>query len=117
MEIKALLETITTVLDEKKGQNIIVLDVIGKSTFTDYMIVVSGTSTRHLKSLSDYVIEKVNELGIKPLGVEGDQGSDWVLLDLGDIIIHIMTEQAREYYQLEKLWSVPTSGEAVVSKA
>lgn len=112
MEIKALLDVIHTVLDEKKGQNIVIIDVIGRTSFTDYMIVVSGTSNRHLKALSDYVMEKVKELGVIPLGVEGDQGSDWVLLDLGDIILHIMTEQSREYYQLEKLWQAPVAAVA-----
>lgn len=112
MEINALLEIIRATLDDKKGQNITIIDVIGRTSITDYMVVVTGTSNRHLKSLSDYVIEKVRETaGLKPLGVEGDQGSDWVLLDLGDIIVHIMTEQSREYYQLEKLWSVPAPAE------
>ena len=70
------------------------------------MVVVTGTSDRHLKSLCDYVAEKVKEQGQKPLGIEGDLGSDWVLLDLGDVIVHAMTAQARGFYQLEKLWSV-----------
>jgi len=106
MQTEALLKIVQDVLDERKGQHITTLDVRDKTSFTDYMVIVTGTSDRHIKSLCDYVIEKVQENGVKPLGVEGDLGSDWVLLDLGDVIVHAMTAQARDYYQLEKLWSV-----------
>lgn len=106
MQTKALLKIIQDVLDERKGLNIVTLDVIKKSSFTDYMVVVTGTSDRHLHALCDYVSEKSKENGIKPLGMEGGLGSGWVLLDLGDIIVHAMTAQARDFYQLEKLWSV-----------
>jgi len=99
-------------LDERKGQYITTLDVRGKTSFTDYMVLVTGTSDRHLKSLCDYVSEKLKENGVRPLGVEGDLGSDWVLLDLGDVIVHAMTAQAREFYQLEKLWSVDRAKES-----
>jgi len=74
-------------------------------------VVVTGTSDRHLKSLCEYVSEKLKENGVKPLGMEGDLGSDWVLLDLGDVIVHAMNAQARGFYQLEKLWSVEESKE------
>jgi ribosome-associated protein len=70
------------------------------------MVVVTGTSNRHINALCDYVVDKIHEKGFKPLGKEGDFTSDWVLLDLGDVIVHAMTQQARDYYQLEKLWSV-----------
>lgn len=106
MQAEQLLNIVQQVLDERKGQYITVLDVRGKTSFTDYMILVTGTSDRHLKTLCDYVVEKAEEHGVKPLGVEGDLGSDWVLVDLGDVIVHAMTAQAREFYQLEKLWSV-----------
>ena len=106
MQAEELLNIVKTVLDERKGQYITVLDVRGKTSFTDYMVLVTGTSDRHLKSLCDYVIEKMKENGIKPLGVEGELGSDWILLDLGDVIVHAMTAQCREFYQLEKLWAV-----------
>jgi ribosome-associated protein len=106
MQVEELLKIVQDVLDERKGQNITALDVRGKTSFTDYMVVVTGTSDRHIKSLCDYIAEKVKEMGFKPLGIEGDLGSDWVLLDLGDVIVHAMTAQARGFYQLEKLWSV-----------
>lgn len=106
MQTKELLKIVEDVLEERKGQDIIVLDVIGKTSVTDYMVIVTSTSERHAKSLAEYVLVEVKEKGFKPLGMEGQQGSDWVLLDLGDIILHVMTAQARDFYQLEKLWSV-----------
>jgi ribosome-associated protein len=111
MQVEELLNCVQDVLDERKGQNITTLDVRGKTSFTDYMVVVTGTSDRHLKSLCEYIIEKAREKGFRPLGLEGDLGSDWVLLDLGDVIVHAMTAQARGFYQLEKLWSVDRPNE------
>ena len=113
MQAEELLKIVENVVDERKGQNITVLDVRGKTTITDYMVVVTGTSERHARSLCEYVAEKVKELGIEHPGFEGQEGSDWVLLDLGDVILHVMTAQAREFYQLEKLWSVDRAEEAV----
>lgn len=112
MQVEDILKTVQHELDERKGQTITTLDVRGKTSFTDYMVVVTGTSDRHLKALCDYVVEKLKEQGVRPLGIEGDLGSDWVLLDLGDVIVHAMTAQAREFYQLEKLWSVDRPQEA-----
>lgn len=106
MQVKDLLKIIDDVLDERKGQNSTVLNVEGKTSVTDFMVLVTSTSERHASSLADYVVEKVKENGLIPLGVEGRQNSDWVLVDLGDVILHVMTAQAREFYQLEKLWSV-----------
>jgi len=113
MQTKDLLKIVENVLDDNKGQDITVLDVIGKTSITDFMVLVTSTSERHAKALCDYVLEEVKEKGITPLGVEGGQGSDWVLLDLGDVILHVMTAQAREFYQLEKLWSVDRVEELV----
>lgn len=106
MHTENLLKLVLDVLDDRKGQDIVTMDVRGKTSFTDYMVLVTGTSDRHLKSLCSYVDAKAREDGFKPLGTEGDLGSDWILLDLGDVIVHAMTAQAREYYQLEKLWMV-----------
>lgn len=106
MQSNELVKIIETELDLRKGENLVSLYVGDKTTITDYMVMVTATSARHAKSLSDYVVEKIKALGLTPMGVEGAQGSDWVLLDLGDVIVHVMTGQAREFYQLEKLWSV-----------
>lgn len=106
MQTKEILKMVKSVLNDHKGQDITVLDVEGKTSVTDFMVIVTATSERHAKSLAGYVVEKVKEHDLLPLGVEGEQGSDWVLVDLGDIILHIMTSQARDFYELEKLWSV-----------
>lgn len=113
MQTHDLLSLISKELDLRKGENIKVIDVKNRTSVTDFMIVVTGSSERHARSLSHYVKEKVKQNGLKPLGLEGEDGSDWVLLDLGDIIIHIMTAQARERYQLEKLWSVDSREEEI----
>ena len=109
MQIEKLLKIVKDTLEEKKGQHLSVIDVRGKTSVTDYMVLVTGTSERHVKSLADYVEIKVKEQGFRPLGIEGEQGSEWVLLDLGDLILHVMTAQTREFYQLEKLWNVEYS--------
>ena len=106
MQTEELLKLVENVLDERKAHHIKVLDVRRKSSITDYMVVATATSSRHAQSLCEHVVEKVKENGLRPLGVEGQPGSDWVLLDLGDVVVHVMTGQAREFYQLEKLWSV-----------
>ena len=111
MQTDELLKIVLNTLDKKKGQYITTINVIGKTSVTDYMVIVTGTSERHIKSMSDYVIENVKKQGFTPLGVEGEQGSDWVLVDLGDVILHLMTAQTREFYQLEKLWEVEHIGE------
>ena len=112
MQSNELVKLVETELDQRKGLHITTLDVHNKTSFTDFMVIVTATSGRHAKALCDYVVEKVKEHGIQPLGMEGQNVSDWVLLDLGDVILHVMTGQAREYYQLEKLWSV---GDATTS--
>jgi ribosome-associated protein len=106
MESTALANLAQSVLEDRKGQDIVILDVREKTSFTDFMIVVTGTSDRHLKSLCEYVAMSAKENGVMPWGMEGDLGSDWILLDLGDVIVHAMTGKAREHYSLEKLWSV-----------
>lgn len=106
MQADELLKIVTRVLDERKAENVVTIDVLGKTSFTDYMVIATGTSDRHIKALCNYVVAELKEKGITPRGIEGSQGSEWVLMDLGDVILHVMTAQAREFYQLEKLWSV-----------
>ena len=113
MQTQELLNVVENVIDDRKGQNITVIDVRGKTSFTDYMVLATGTSERHARSLCEYVSEKVKQQGVQHPGLEGSEGSDWVLLDLGDVILHVMTAQAREFYQLEKLWSVDRVDDAV----
>jgi ribosome-associated protein len=113
MQTNELLTLITAELDKRKGQKITIIDVKERSSVTDFMVLVTATSERHSQALSGYITIKVKEQGMQPLGVEGGQGSDWVLLDLGDIVLHIMTIKARELYQLEKLWSIETRREEI----
>lgn len=106
MQAEDLLKMVQDELDERKAHHVTTLDVRGKTSITDYMVVATATSSRHAKALCDYVVEKAKAQGLQPLGIEGQLGSDWVLVDLGDLVLHVMTGQAREFYQLEKLWSV-----------
>ncbi|MDP7537096.1 MAG: ribosome silencing factor [Methylococcales bacterium] len=104
MQIEELRTDVSRVLDEKKALDIVQIDVQGKTSICDFMVVATGTSERHLQSLANYIVESVKKAGVTPLGVEGKPGADWVLLDLGDVIVHLMTAKAREFYALEKLW-------------
>ncbi len=93
-------------LENIKAIDTQVLDVRTLTSLADYMIITSGRSSRHVKSIGSHVAEAAKKHHGHVLGVEGDPGSEWVLVDLGDIIVHVMQPQVREYYQLEKLWSV-----------
>jgi len=92
-------------LEELKSENVVVLDVRNYANFTDYMIFASGKSTRHVKSIANEVIEAAKQANLRPLGVEGEDVGEWVLVDLGDVIVHIMLPDTRQFYELEKLWS------------
>ena len=93
-------------LQEVKAQKIIKLDVRNITTVTDFMIIASGTSTRHIKALADKVLKKSREAGYRPIGIEGQKGSEWVLIDLDTILVHLMLPQVRDFYNLERLWSL-----------
>jgi ribosome-associated protein len=92
-------------IDDMKGRDIVTLDVRGKSSVTEFMIVCSGTSNRHTKSIADYVAGEAKKAGLSTLGIEGQASGEWVLLDLDDVVVHVMLEETRSFYQLEKLWS------------
>ncbi|MFT5897068.1 MAG: ribosome-associated protein [bacterium] len=111
MNSKAVIEMAVTTLEDMKGVDLVVIDIIGKSSIADAMVVVTGTSQRHVRSLAEQVRLAAKEANHPPLGVEGAESSDWVLVDLGDVIVHVMTEEKREFYSLEKLWSVGPSSE------
>jgi ribosome-associated protein len=104
MQSKELVALALAALDDGKGKDIKVIDVRDKTNVTDYMVIASGTSDRHVVSLADRVVERIKENHLMPLGVEGQNTGEWVLVDLGDAIIHVMKPQTREFYQLEKLW-------------
>jgi ribosome-associated protein len=99
-----VLTLVLSALDDGKGKDIRVIDVRGKTGITDYMVIASGTSERHVKSLANQVVEKAKASEVMPIGVEGQNAGEWVLVDLGDAIVHLMKPQTREFYQLEKFW-------------
>lgn len=99
-------DRVLAALDDLKAKDVHEIDVRGKTSIADTLIVASGTSTRHVKSIADEVIRFAKQAGMMPLGVEGQQEAEWVLVDLGDIIVHVMLPRIREFYGLERLWSV-----------
>lgn len=101
-----LIETITAALDDLKAQNVTVLDVRNLTDVTDTIVIASGTSDRHVKSLAGSVYEKAKQAGFRPIGMEGEKEGEWVLVDLQDAIVHVMLPRVREFYGLEKLWDV-----------
>jgi ribosome silencing factor RsfS/YbeB/iojap len=98
-------------LDDLKAKDVVEVDVRGKSSVADLLVVASGTSSRHVKSIADEVVKKAKQGGNPPIGVEGQREAEWVLVDLGDVIVHVMLPRTREFYGLERLWSVGDSGE------
>jgi ribosome-associated protein len=115
MNSEQLSTLVVEALDDIKAQDIIKLDVRDMTTVTDYMIVASGTSNRHVQALVDNVAEKAKKAGHRPIGVEGEEGSEWVLLDLQDTLVHVMLPKVREFYNLEKLWSLGSPGNRAVT--
>jgi ribosome-associated protein len=104
--VERLLGLVVDALSDLKAVDIKVLDVTGMTSITDRMVVAGGTSTRHVKSIADHVVLKAKQAGNPPLGVEGEQAGEWVLIDLGDVVVHVMLPPVRAFYALEKLWSV-----------
>lgn len=102
-----LLNLVLDALDGMKAKNITTLDVSEMTSMADTMVIASGNSTRHVKSVADDVIEQAKKAGFMPLGTEGTEVGEWVLVDLGDVIVHVMQPAAREYYDLERLWRTP----------
>lgn len=96
---------VQSALDDAKARDITVLDVRKISDFTDYMIIATGTSNRHVQSTADKVVDHLRAQGVRAVGMEGEKTGDWVLIDFGDVVTHVMREQTRDFYNLEKLWS------------
>lgn len=101
----ALHDLVVDALEDRKGRNIVTLDVADVADFTDFMVIASGTSNRHVRSLVDQVVESAKAQGNRPLGVEGRETYEWVLVDLGDVLVHVMQVETREFYDLERLWT------------
>lgn len=103
---EALKDLVLDALDDIKGNEIVSLDVEGQTDIADFMVVASGTTARQVKALSDNVVVKAKAAGYSVNSVEGDDTSEWVLIDLGDVICHLMLPKVREFYDLERLWSI-----------
>ncbi|ADE13726.1 iojap-like protein [Nitrosococcus halophilus Nc 4] len=109
MSAVELKELVVTALEALKGRDIQVLDVRELTDVVDYMVVASGASNRQVKALANEVVERCKAAGYRPLGVEGELHGEWVLVDMGDVVAHIMLPQVRAFYNLEKLWNVSPS--------
>ncbi|MGV6816239.1 MAG: ribosome silencing factor [Thiotrichales bacterium] len=110
---QAILDLVLAALEDVKAQDVKVIDVRGKTSITDLMVIATGTSTRQVKALADSVIQKAKAHGYQPLGSEGEGSMEWMLVDLNDVVVHVMLPETRDFYNLEKLWEMPvesTSG-------
>lgn len=115
MTPEALRDLVVDTLEDLKGRDLIALSVAELTDITDYMILASGTSNRHVKSLVDKLVEAVKGAGLPPIGVEGREMNEWVLVDLGDVLVHVMQAETRKFYDLERLWQdIPTDSESLV---
>lgn len=104
MKSDRLRNVVIDALEELKCRDLVCLDVHELTELFDFMVIVSGTSHRHVKSLSDNVVKRCREKKVRPLGVEGEVPGDWILIDLTDVVVHVMLPRTREFYDLERLW-------------
>lgn len=101
-------------LDSEKASDISTIDLAGKSSLADYMIVATGLSQKHLSALAERIVEKLEAMGVRRPPVEGKQPTDWIVVDAGNIIVHLFRQETRNLYNLEKMWSMPAVAEAVM---
>ncbi|MEJ6783624.1 MULTISPECIES: ribosome silencing factor [Phyllobacteriaceae] len=116
-EIDAVSRALKTVLDsleDSKAENIVSIDIQGKSSLGDYMVVASGRSHRHVAAVSDHLLKALKDAGFGNARVEGLSGADWVLVDTGDVIVHVFRPEIREFYNIEKMWQAPDLEEETV---
>jgi ribosome-associated protein len=118
MQLNELKQVVIDALEDLKAINIKIIDVSRYATFTDLMIIASGSSTRQVKAIADKVVGRCKESGVRPLGIEGEREAEWILVDVGDIVVHVMLPQTRDFYNLEKLWTldVQLSSETAASQ-
>ena len=105
--LKKLTALVVEALEDLKALDIRVINVEGKSSVTDVMIIATGKSTTHVKAIADSVIVKAKRAGYQPLGTEGEKSLEWMLVDLNDVVVHVMLQEIRDFYNLEKLWETP----------
>ena len=110
--VQQLHQLVLSTLEEFKAVDVKSVDVTGQNPLTDHFVVASGNSTRHVKSMADKLVQAAKAEGVQPLGVEGEREAQWILVDLNDIIVHLMLPQARAFYNIEKLWEVSSEQRA-----
>lgn len=108
-DVQACLKVVHEALADVKAKDILELDVSSISNVADAIVIASGTSTRHVKALADNVADEARKAGFRPLGVEGERDAEWILIDLGYVVVHVMLPTARKFYDLESLWRTPES--------
>jgi len=108
MQLEQLKSLVLETLADMKARDIVALDVRGKTSITDYMVVASGTSDRHVKAIAETIAFRAKEAGEPPLGSEGISDGEWALVDLNGIVVHVMLPKVRDFYSLERLWSAPS---------
>ncbi len=104
LDSQQLLDFALDKVDDMKARDIVKLDVRETSSITDYLVICTGTSKRHVQSIADHVAKEARHAGETPIGQEGQDVGEWVLVDLGDVVVHVMQDQTRDFYDLEKLW-------------
>ena len=108
------LETVLASLEDSKAENIVTIDIQGKSSLGDYMVVASGRSHRHVAAVSEHLLKALKDAGFGNARVEGLSGADWVLIDAGDVIVHVFRPEIREFYNIEKMWQAPDLDEETI---
>ncbi|CCM77779.1 ribosome silencing factor [Rhizobium mesoamericanum] len=108
------LHAVLTSLEDSKAEDIVTIDIAGKSALGDFMVVVSGRSNRHVMAISDHLLTDLKDEGFGSARVEGQEGGDWILIDTGDVIVHVFRPEIREFYNIEKMWAAPDMDEETV---
>jgi ribosome-associated protein len=116
MQVEELRDLVVTTLEDMKASDITTLDVHGKTSITDFFVIASGNSDRHVRSIAEAVAFQAKQSGQAPIGTEGLQEGEWALIDLNGVVVHIMQPKVRDFYQLERLWSVDPATAEKVSK-
>jgi ribosome-associated protein len=115
IDVEAATRVVLTSLEDDKGEEILAIDIRGKSSLADMLIVASGRSARHVAALADHVMRKLKEAGVKDVRVEGLPHADWVLVDAGDVVVHIFRPEVRAFYNIEKIWTGAPAPDAALT--